>query len=88
MVEIGGGHAWFTSGDFFRIFQIVEKWNNGGVDDADLQYVSDWLKETENDLFNLPDGTEWTPGFDDYNSVIMEFGWDGNGPKRKSPVVL
>jgi hypothetical protein len=51
----------------------IPNWRAANVDDADLQYMTDWSKELEKmRQEQLPDGTEWTPGYDDYDAIVAQ----------------
>ncbi|KAJ7158039.1 hypothetical protein C8R43DRAFT_1064840 [Mycena crocata] len=62
--------------------EALRKWDLAQVPEADFQLVRDWY-----DLASKitkpkpPDGTEWRPGFDDYDEVVARFGADGKGPR-------
>ncbi|KAJ7164170.1 hypothetical protein C8R46DRAFT_997945 [Mycena filopes] len=60
----------------------LEKWAQARVPEDDMQIAHDWFRllNVQSDAY-LPNGTEWRPGFDDYDEVVGRFGVDGNGPK-------
>ncbi|KAJ7742946.1 hypothetical protein DFH07DRAFT_943235 [Mycena maculata] len=67
---------------FMGLATTLNKWAQAQVPEADFQLVRDWFDLTHmgsNAL--LPNGTEWRPGFDDYDEVVSRFGADGKGPK-------
>ncbi|KAG6917355.1 hypothetical protein DXG01_002820 [Tephrocybe rancida] len=56
---------------------VLRNWAAVGVSEADLKYLDDWRGDREPRRTILPDGTEWTPGYDDYDKLIWQF----HGPK-------
>ncbi|KAF8967427.1 hypothetical protein BDZ97DRAFT_1803284 [Flammula alnicola] len=96
LMERGGGSALFFSGAgegtrgpdgmmaFTNIMQIVSNWKRAGVPEDDFLLVEDWSKwVTESRGYPMPDGTEWTPGYEDYNDLIAQLSAQGRGPKAK-----
>ncbi|KAJ6587351.1 hypothetical protein B0H10DRAFT_1961418 [Mycena sp. CBHHK59/15] len=60
----------------------LQKWAQAQVPEDDFQLVHDWFELTHLSADALlPNGTEWRPGFDDYDEVVARFGADGKGPK-------
>lgn len=93
LVEKGGGTSLFFSGDIMQgpefpqngpIFKkILQNWKKAMVD-SDLELIEDWLICIEESKgYPLPDGTEWTPGYEVYEEVIEYLSQDGRGLKRK-----
>ncbi|KAG6819934.1 hypothetical protein H0H93_007333 [Arthromyces matolae] len=79
IVAKGGGLSLFLN---YETPKIHGYWNaRGGVKEEDLQYLDDWRKDREKRRVQLPDGTEWTPGFDDYDSLLTLF----QGAKAQYP---
>lgn len=80
LVAQGGGWDAFAKHDltmpYSSVFGPIANWQAANVDDAELQYVTDWSKALETFQTQVPDGTEWTPGFDDYDTVVMQFSGD------------
>ncbi|KAJ7088745.1 hypothetical protein B0H15DRAFT_285426 [Mycena belliarum] len=60
----------------------LERWARAPIPEADFQLVYDWfqLKNVAPNAL-MPNGTEWRPGFDDYDEIVGRFGADGIGPK-------
>lgn len=59
-----------------------------GVSDSDADYLCAWVNDRARRDGQLKrcDGTEqWTPGFDDYENVVWQFGASGKGPKPCYP---
>ncbi|RDB28298.1 hypothetical protein Hypma_001388 [Hypsizygus marmoreus] len=82
LVVLGGGWPTFSVLDTPL---VLENWLASGVDEADLVYINDWWKERAERRSIMPDGTEWTPGFEDYDSIVWQFGASGKGPKPRYP---
>ncbi|PPR04835.1 hypothetical protein CVT26_012990 [Gymnopilus dilepis] len=83
LVEIGGGPQ-----EVFRGHgnwnNIIDRWNASAVDEEQFQLVWDWYKlVTDARGYPMPDGTEWTPGYEDYNEIISQLSADGLGPPAK-----
>lgn len=63
---------------------VLKNWRNAGVVDDNLNIYDEWDKLIyESRGYPLPDGTEWTPGYDDYNELIAQLSTKGRGPKAK-----
>jgi len=62
---------------------ILENWKKAGISHDDLAYVQAWAKSIESNI-NMPNGSEWTPGYEDYNDVIEKLTVPiGRGPKPR-----
>lgn len=89
LVSSAGGIEALQKGmDVIRLgnsFQLAggfaEKWAEANVSEEDMQYVEEWWNAVLQPRNNLPDGTQWHPGFDDYDCMVTQFGADGKGPK-------
>lgn len=70
-------------------FFILQNWRNANVSEEDLKYLSLWGKWHDATCY-MPNGSEWHPGFEDYNALIEELTLPiGPGPKgerESSPV--
>lgn len=92
LVAQGGGSSLFFSGDpkwtssprNNPIFEkIVQNWK-GAIVDSDLELVEEWARSVEESKgYSMPNGTEWTPGYDDYEEVIGRFSENGRGSQCK-----
>jgi hypothetical protein len=61
---------------------VLQNWKNAGVIDDDLNTYDEWDKLiNESRGYPVPDGTEWTPGYEDYNEIIAQLSAKGRGPK-------
>jgi hypothetical protein len=64
---------------------VLQNWQNAGVTDDELSVIDDWYKMISDARgYPVPDGTEWTPGYEDYNEVITQLSAKGRGPKGAS----
>ncbi|RDB28208.1 hypothetical protein Hypma_001377 [Hypsizygus marmoreus] len=86
VIAQGGGWTVFSQGDMIETIPIIrENWKASGVDESDLEYINGWRKDRETRRSKMPDGTEWAPAFDDYDSIVWQFGASGAGPKPRYP---
>ncbi|KAF8204626.1 hypothetical protein BJ912DRAFT_1051969 [Pholiota molesta] len=87
LIGQGGGEAlFFGTGASFcpDITMIIENWKKAGVREDEFMLVEDWyLAIMDGRGYPMPDGTEWTPGYDDYNEIIADLSAQGRGPKAK-----
>lgn len=82
LVKVGGGLSVFIEQDMCT---IVDNWEASGVKEEDCQYLVDWCNDRAKRRTTLPDGTEWTPGFDDCDAIVWGFGAYGKGAKLCYP---
>ncbi len=62
---------------------ILENWEAAGVPHDMLECIFDWARWIDSTK-NMPDGSWWTPGYDDYNEVIRKLSVPlGRGPQRE-----
>ncbi|KDR84142.1 hypothetical protein GALMADRAFT_236816 [Galerina marginata CBS 339.88] len=65
-------------------FKILNNWTAANINEGDFLLIKEW-----GELVNisrghpLPNGTEWTPGYSDYDEVIAQLSAQGRGPKPK-----
>ncbi|KAF8204038.1 hypothetical protein BJ912DRAFT_224196 [Pholiota molesta] len=63
---------------------IFENWNKAGICEDDFSLLDNWYKAVYGKRgYPMPDGTEWTPGYDDYNDIIAKLTEKGRGPEAK-----
>ena len=80
LIARGGGHSLFFREDATEM--VLQNWRNAGVIDDDLNTYDEWDKMIcESRGYPVPDGTEWTPGYEDYNEIIAQLSAKGRGPK-------
>ena len=80
LIDRGGGHFLFFKEE--ATMMVLQNWINAGVIDDDLNTYDDWNKMIyESRGYPVPDGTEWTPGYEDYNEIIAQLSAEGRGPK-------
>jgi hypothetical protein len=61
---------------------IFENWNKAGICEDDFSLLDNWYKAVYGKRgYPMPDGTEWTPGYDDYNDIIAKLTEKGRGPE-------
>jgi hypothetical protein len=86
LMSRGGGPAFFFGDgpEFWEMTHrvVYENWKKAGVQEDELSLIGDWHKAiTGSRGYPIPDGTEWTPGYDDYNEIIAKLSEKGRGPK-------
>ena len=85
LVEVGGGpqEVFRVQGGRDHLENILHRWDASGVEEEEFQLLADCSKSVMGAKWcPLPDGTEWTPGYEDYNEIISQLSAEGRGPQR------
>jgi hypothetical protein len=61
---------------------ILKNWEKAGISEDALSYIMEWHKELES-LYPLPDGSDPSPGYPDYEQILGEIIAATKGAKRK-----
>ncbi|KDR84154.1 hypothetical protein GALMADRAFT_700867 [Galerina marginata CBS 339.88] len=87
LIDAGGGPGVFYSVTPIMVLfglhhgHILENWKKAGISDDTFDYMRGWVNSLEN-ANKMPNGTEWTPGYEDYDEMIEELvDLNGGGPK-------
>ncbi|KAF9480714.1 hypothetical protein BDN70DRAFT_992508 [Pholiota conissans] len=87
LMALGGGSTLFYgegAATYMAFPAILGNWKMAAIHEDDLLLIDDWNKLiTESRGYPMPDGTEWTPGYDDYNEIIATLCAKGRGPKAR-----
>lgn len=61
---------------------IIDRLKTSNVSEEDLELIEDWYKYMgDAKVYPMPDGSEWTPGYDNYDKVIEQLSAPGRGVK-------
>ena len=64
---------------------ILKSWEDAGIPMEELEYVYTWAKTVGNFISDMPDGSQWTEGYGDYEELMKVA--SVRGPKREFPVL-